>query len=73
VLSTALTLADGIAQHPPVAVSGTRRVLEHLLAPLSPDIAAEIEALQRDAYLSADAQEARAAFREKRAPRFTGK
>jgi enoyl-CoA hydratase len=73
VLSTALALAGAMAQHAPLAVRGTRRVLERLLPSLQPDVAAELAELQVRAWTSDDAREARAAFREKRPPRFTGK
>jgi len=73
VLETALALAGEIARHAPLAVRGTRRVLERLLLALAPDVAAELEEIQRRAWESEDAREARAAFREKRPPRFSGR
>ncbi|HZS35797.1 MAG TPA: enoyl-CoA hydratase-related protein [Polyangia bacterium] len=73
VLPAALALADEIARHAPLAIRGTRRALERLLAELPPEAAAELAELQRAAWISDDAREARAAFREKRPPRFTGK
>jgi enoyl-CoA hydratase/carnithine racemase len=72
VVPTALALAQEIARGAPLAVRGTRRVLERLLPPLAPEVAAELEALLRGAWASEDAREARAAFREKRPPRFRG-
>jgi enoyl-CoA hydratase/carnithine racemase len=73
VLPTALELAGEIARGAPLAVAGTRRVLELLAAPLEPHAALEIAALQQNAWSSEDAREARAAFREKRKPVFKGR
>jgi enoyl-CoA hydratase/carnithine racemase len=73
VLPTARTLAAEIARGAPLAVRGTRRLLEELLPRLTDDAAREIDALRREAWTSADAAEARAAFRDKRPPRFTGR
>lgn len=73
VLPAALALAAEMARHAPLAIRGTRRALELLLADLPPEAAAEVAALQRAAWTSEDAREARAAFREKRPPKFTGR
>jgi enoyl-CoA hydratase/carnithine racemase len=73
VVPSALALAASIARHAPLAVSGTRRVLERILPELPEPVAAELAELQQRAWSSDDAREARAAFREKRPPRFTGK
>jgi len=73
VLSTARTLATEIARGAPLAVRGTRRLLEELLPRLTDEAEREIDALRRAAWTSADAAEARAAFREKRPPKFTGR
>jgi enoyl-CoA hydratase/carnithine racemase len=72
VVSTALELAEAIARGAPLAVRGIRHTLERLTPPLSPEVEAELEALLRRAWESHDAHEARAAFREKRPPKFTG-
>jgi enoyl-CoA hydratase/carnithine racemase len=72
VVDTALQLAERLAEGAPLAVAGTRRTLELLLPPLGPDAQAELEALCRRSFASADAEEARRAFRERRPPRFTG-
>jgi len=71
VLPTALALAEEIARGAPLAVSGTRRVLEALQARVPPELVGELEALRLRAYESDDAREARAAFKEKRPPRFS--
>jgi enoyl-CoA hydratase/carnithine racemase len=73
VVPTALALAETIARGAPLAVRGTRRVLERLEPPLRAEVAAELDELQRRAWSSDDAREARAAFREKRPPRFIGR
>jgi enoyl-CoA hydratase/carnithine racemase len=73
VVPTALELAEAIARGAPLAVRGTRRALNRLEAPLPPEVAAELADTQRLAYSSEDAKEARAAFREKRTPHFTGR
>jgi enoyl-CoA hydratase/carnithine racemase len=73
VLPTARELAAEIARGAPLAVRGTRRILEELIPSLTADAAREIDLLRREAWRSADAAEARTAFREKRPPRFTGR
>ena len=73
VLPAAVELARAMAQGAPLAVGGTRQVLERLLPPLGPEVEAAIRALQRRAWTSDDAREARKAFREKRPPRFRGR
>jgi enoyl-CoA hydratase/carnithine racemase len=70
VVPKALALAGEIARGAPLAVRGTRAILERLLAPAAD---AELDELVRRAWTSDDAREARAAFREKRPPRFTGR
>lgn len=72
VLPTAIALASEIAKGAPLAVRWTRRVLERLEAPLDAEVAIEIAELQRRAWMSGDAREARRAFKEKRPPKFTG-
>jgi enoyl-CoA hydratase/carnithine racemase len=73
VLDSALALADQIARGAPLAVRGTRKLLARLEAPLPEEIEAELEEIVKAAWSSEDAREARAAFREKRPPRFTGR
>jgi enoyl-CoA hydratase len=73
VLPAALALATEIARGAPLAVAGTRRILDRILPPLSPALAAELAELQIRAWTSEDAAEARAAFKEKRPPAFKGR
>jgi enoyl-CoA hydratase/carnithine racemase len=73
VLPTALALAEEMARGAPLALAGTRRALERLQPPLDADAAAELARLIEAAWTSEDAAEARAAFREKRKPVFTGR
>jgi enoyl-CoA hydratase/carnithine racemase len=73
VLATALALAAEMAKGAPLAVAGTRRALELLQPPLDAAAAAELARLMQQAWLSEDAAEARAAFREKRKPQFKGR
>jgi enoyl-CoA hydratase len=73
VLPVALELAREIARGAPLALAGTRRMLEALLPVPRPELAAELAELQARAWISEDAREARAAFREKRPPRFIGR
>jgi enoyl-CoA hydratase/carnithine racemase len=70
VVATAVALASEIARGAPLAVEGTRRVLEALQPRLPSGLQAEIDDLRRRAYQSEDAREARLAFREKRPPEF---
>jgi enoyl-CoA hydratase/carnithine racemase len=73
VLPTALALAEEIARGAPLALAGTRRVLEKLMPPLQPEVALELAELQLRAWTSEDAREARLAFVQKRPPQFTGR
>jgi len=72
-LPTALALATEMAKGAPLAVAGTRRMLELLLPLLDGEAMAEAARLMQEAWLSEDAAEARAAFREKRKPEFKGR
>ena len=73
VLPCAIGLAREIARGAPLAVRGTRKILEELIPPLAPEVARQLAELQRAAWISDDAREARQAFAEKRAPRFAGR
>lgn len=73
VLPTALALATEMARGAPLALAGTRRALELLLPSVDATGAAELLGLMQEAWMSEDAAEARAAFREKRKPVFKGR
>lgn len=73
VVATALTLASEIAKGAPLAIAGTRRALELLMPAVDGARAAELAQLMQAAWMSDDAAEARAAFREKRKPEFKGR
>lgn len=68
-------LAEEIAANAPLAVTGMKRVLNLLdtAVQLSDEARAEAERLFLGSLSSADAQEAKLAFREKRAPVFVGR
>jgi enoyl-CoA hydratase/carnithine racemase len=67
--------AERIGTRAPLALAGTKRVLHALehVAALPPDVTAELLGLRRAALDSRDVGEARAAFADKREPRFTGR
>lgn len=68
VLPTALALAQEISRGAPLAVQGTRALLDQLILRGPPSDPAEAEALlqrRREAWTSAEARAARAAFRER--------
>jgi enoyl-CoA hydratase len=72
--SRAFELAQAMAGNAPLAIAGMRRILRELESSALCGLnAAEIEQLRREAFSSGDAKEGRAAFLEKRAPRFTGR
>jgi enoyl-CoA hydratase len=73
VLATALALAEEMTRGAPLAIAGTRRALERLAPPLGEEATAELTRLIHEAWVSEDAAEARAAFREKRKPVFKGR
>lgn len=70
----ALALARELAANAPLAVRGMKRAFE-ILSPsaLTDELKAELSATRREAYRSDDAREGKAAFRERRSPRFSGK
>lgn len=73
--SCALGLAEEIAANAPLALKGTKRVLNLLLqgGPMPRSGVAEAQALVAEALASQDLREGRKAFAERRKPRFTGK
>ena len=68
-------LAEEIAANAPLAVTGMKRVLNLIdnSVQLSDQARAEAERLFLGSLSSADAKEAKLAFREKRAPVFVGR
>lgn len=74
--AAALELAREIAENAPLAVQGMKRILRLLEAAhergFTPEEREEIDVLRRRAFESRDTAEGRAAFLEKRAPRFRG-
>lgn len=75
--AAALALAEEIARNAPLAVQGMKRTLRLLEAAAERGFTdaerAEIAELRRRAFESDDVREGRAAFLEKRAPRFRGR
>jgi enoyl-CoA hydratase len=69
-LSDALEWADEIAQLAPLTIEGHKVALESTAG--LPDVDELVRAAREKAMLSSDAREGRAAFSEKRKPRFTG-
>ncbi len=74
--AAALELAEEIARNAPLAVGGMKRILRLLEAGaergFTEEERAEVSTLRRRAFESDDVREGRAAFLEKRAPRFRG-
>lgn len=67
------SLAEGLAEAPPLAMAGTRLVLHRLgRPPLSEVDRLELEGVRAQAFASKDAAEGRAAARERRPARFRG-
>jgi enoyl-CoA hydratase len=69
-LSDALAWADEIAQLAPLTIAGHKLALESTAG--LPDVDELVRAAREKALQSEDAQEGRAAFAEKRKPRFNG-
>ncbi|MBI4332270.1 MAG: enoyl-CoA hydratase/isomerase family protein [Chloroflexi bacterium] len=70
----AASFAGKLAQNPPLAMAGTKRVMARLLSYQrpSPEALAEIQASVDASWRSEDTREARRAFAEKRKPVFKG-
>lgn len=71
--AAALALCAGLASQAPLALAGMRETFRRLAPALSAEDAEALRALRREAFRSEDAREGRAAFQEKRPPRFTGR
>jgi enoyl-CoA hydratase len=71
-LPRAIALATQIAQLAPKTHAGMKRTYALLAPQLSGEAHAELEAIRKDAFQSADGREGRAAFSARRAPIFTG-
>ena len=68
-------LAEEIAANAPLALRGTKRVINLLLQSYALDESstAEVESITEAAFLSEDLKEGQLAFFEKRRPQFKGK
>jgi enoyl-CoA hydratase/carnithine racemase len=72
-VGAAEALCAELAAGAPLAIAGMKRGFRWLVSPMrTAEERAELERLRRASYRSADAREGRAAFLEKRPPRFTG-
>ncbi|MCW2677304.1 MAG: enoyl-CoA hydratase [Modestobacter sp.] len=69
----AQALGERIAANAPLSVAAAKRTVRLMAAPRFAAAYAEAEALWEPVYLSADAQEGPAAFRDKRTPVWTGR
>jgi len=72
---TTYSLAQEIAQNAPLAVSGTKFIIERLISyqKLSPEIETELETIIESSWQTEDAKEGLEAFSERRKPEFKGK
>jgi enoyl-CoA hydratase/carnithine racemase len=68
-------MAEEIAANAPLALKGTKRILNILLnsSPPPENGRKEAESITEAAFLSEDLKEGRLAFLEKRAPKFKGR
>ena len=69
-LPRALALAAELAKLSPRSHAGMKRAFSLLASAVDREAQAELTALRREAFTSADAREGRAAFLERRAPKF---
>ncbi len=69
----AQALGERIAANAPLSVAAAKETVRLMARPRFADAYAEAEALWEPVYLSADAQEGPAAFRDKRTPVWTGR
>ncbi len=71
-VARALSLATEMAALSAQSLSGMKRTFALLTGSLDADARAELDSLRRAAFQSADAQEGRRAFLERRSPQFNG-
>ena len=69
----AIAFGERMAENAPLAIAGSKRILQGLAAGSIEGHRSEIEALIRQALDSEDYREGAAAFLEKRSPNFTGR